>query len=314
MASELLQFDEMAYVGATPWHKKGIKLASLATAAEMVNAAKLGWTVRTEQVYRKIGDDYSPVDGQVTIREDTNEVLGLVGSDYVPFQNVQCFKFLDELTQDPNGPKYETAGSLKNGRLVWALAQIPKHVEILGKDKVDQYLLISTSHDGSQSITVQYTPIRVVCWNTLSWALRSGNISLKMKHTKNVHDKVVDAADVLGIVLKKQDTMANVYNAFAKKEYTKEQEDMILDKLFGVSEATKTLNKKAEVRLLAERGKGNEPFAGTFWGLYNGITEFVDYRQAMNPTTDKAFERSMFGSGARLKGDAFEMIRELVGV
>lgn len=326
MAHEIHQFDSMMYVGAKPWHGIGTPLNNLATASEAIVAANLGWTVRCEPVYQRrlIGNfnndlslpqyEFVALDHQVVIREDTNMALGVVGSDYHPFQNLNMFRFLDDLTQDPNGPKYETAGSLFNGRKVWALAKLPGHVEILGKDNIDLYLLISSSHDGSQAITIQFTPIRVVCNNTLTWALGQSRISAKFKHTMNVNEKVFEAADTLGIIMKKQDTVNEVFNAFAKKAYTKEQEDILLSELFGDSEHARTQNKKDEVKHLAIHGTGNEQFAGTFWGLYNGVTEFFDYHNNKNPNNEKAFESKWFGVGANQKEKAYNICKDFVGV
>ena len=160
----------MMYVGEVPWHRLGTKLDQPATAREAITAAGLDYRVELKPLKTDDGNDVPT--RKATVRTDTNQVLGVVGNGYVPVQNFQAFGFLDAVVAD-GGLRYHTAGALGRGEKIWMLAKLPGQIQVKNSaDIVDKFLLLSNAHDGSAALRVYFTPIRVVCQNTLSLAER----------------------------------------------------------------------------------------------------------------------------------------------
>jgi len=161
------------FYGEEPWHRLGEKLDAPATAEEAITAAGLDYEISLT--------DEATVDGMMVpktkavVRYDNQTVLGVVSDRYVPVQNKQAFSFLDSCVAD-NGLRYHTAGALGQGEKIFLLAKLPGHLRVKQtEDVVDKYLLLSNSHNGSSALRVLFTPVRVVCQNTLSMALRQGS-------------------------------------------------------------------------------------------------------------------------------------------
>ena len=162
----------LAYFGETPWHGLGTKLDEPATAAEAIAAAGLDYEVGLKPV---ITTDGIPVpQRKAVVRSDTDDVIGVVGNNYVPIQNRQCFGFLDAVVAEGR-LLYHTAGALGQGERVWLLAKLPSEIRVKNSDDlVNKFLLLSNTHDGSSALRVFFTPIRVVCQNTLNLAQGRG--------------------------------------------------------------------------------------------------------------------------------------------
>lgn len=315
MAHHIEENDSLFFVGATPWHGMGTELPQLATAAEAIQAANLGWTVSKEQVKTSAGKE---VAGKfITIREDTGDGLGVVGDQYSVLQNSHAFDFFDAVTQDPHGPKYETAGSLWNGRKVWMLAKMPEMMEVVKGDDVAPYILLSNSHDGSSAIRIQFTPIRVVCQNTLNMAHAGKDKTFKVRHSGDVLLKVSQAQDALGIIRHTVAETLDLYRALANKTPSKDQVDAVLAQLFPDTKTDRAKLQRERVLSLAEAGigNGNANVRGTAWALYNGVTELVDHHNNAGSKRDDAKDMRLnsigLGSGFDFKADALQTIADL---
>jgi phage/plasmid-like protein (TIGR03299 family) len=306
----------MMYVGELPWHGMGKKLPMLATAKEALDAAGLNWNVKKEQQERKgvkLPDEFW------TVREDTDTVLGCVGSQYKVFGNVEAFDFMDSVMMDAHGPKYETAGSLWGGSKVWALARIPDELEIVKGDLVNPYLLLCNTHDGSGSMTVRITPIRVVCNNTLTAAFRGkfGPV-VNIRHSGDLKTKLAKAQEVLGIAKESMSETLGLYQALAKREPTKDEIETVMGLLFKDTKTERAKLQRERVLELAETGmgNGNTGVRGTGWALYNGYTELVDHVANKGSRRDDASDmrtNSMwFDSGAKSKAEALEIITKVL--
>jgi phage/plasmid-like protein (TIGR03299 family) len=284
------------------WHGLGTVFTEEVSTAKMLKLAHLDkWNVRLEDVEIPNGFEsdktYSFVVRDNPFVDDQKDVLGVVGERYVPLQNEDLFEFGDLMLD--GGGRWETAGSIKNGRQVFGSLALERET-ILDpngvSDKVNTYLLINTSHDGSVAIQASITPVRVVCANTLNLALGRGNRgvkqSFKIRHTQTASGKVQQAREALGLANKYMDEFDKMANEMISKEITKAKFDEILLAAYPKPEKdAKGSFKKWETKLeLLEdiyTGEFNHMIAGTAWGAFNAMTERLDwYRSGRNGNTE----------------------------
>jgi phage/plasmid-like protein (TIGR03299 family) len=284
------------------WHGLGTVFTEEVSTAKMLKLAHLDkWNVRLEDVEIPNGFEsdktYSFVVRDNPFLADQKDVLGVVGERYVPLQNEDLFEFGDLMLD--GGGRWETAGSIKNGRQVFGSLALERET-ILDpngvSDKVNTYLLINTSHDGSVAIQASITPVRVVCANTLNLALGRGNRgvkqSFKIRHTQTASGKVQQAREALGLANKYMDEFDKLANEMISKEITKAKFDEILLAAYPKPEKdAKGSFKKWETKLeLLEdiyTGEFNHMIAGTAWGAFNAMTERLDwYRSGRNGNTE----------------------------
>lgn len=184
--------ENMFSVREVPWHKQGIIVEDAPTSADAIRLAGLDWKVIQKKVY---SEDGIKIDGYTAnVRDKDGKALGIVGSRYSIVQNEDAFRFTDALLGE--GVTYETAGSLKDGKVIWLLAKLPNKYNILG-DAVDPYIVFTNTHDGSGAVRVAMTPIRVVCNNTLNMALASAKRTWSARHTGNIDNKLDEALETL---------------------------------------------------------------------------------------------------------------------
>jgi phage/plasmid-like protein (TIGR03299 family) len=184
--------ESMFYVRETPWHGLGTRVETALSSEEALKESSLNWTVMQRPI---MTSDFKSIPGyKANIRKMDDTVLGVVTDRYKIVQNYEAFEFTDDLLGE--GVKYETAGSLQNGRKVWLLAKLPNNY-IIGGDKISPYLVFSNSHDGSGSIKVAMTPVRVVCQNTLNLALLEAKRIWTTVHTGDIKSKLDEAKKTL---------------------------------------------------------------------------------------------------------------------
>lgn len=322
MAHCIHENDHMFSVRETPWHGLGTILQEVATASEAIQAAQLDWAVSKRPLRTTDGLDVPRA--FATVREDTNEVLGVVGEFYTPLQNAEAFRFFDQVAQDPNGAKYHTAGSLHNGRKVWILAKLSSFVEVSDRDVVEEYLLLSNSHDGSSAISVLWTPVRVVCQNTLNAALGGPSKRFAHYHIGRVADRVNQAQDILGIARYAHDDFLENVTALRNIKPTKAQVDEVLAKLYPYPESEEQTPglKAARTRTDGIRQQITDMFRtsetcttkgakNTGWGLYNALTEYSDHFRGGKPGDDAKVDRIWYGSAVGEKRDALTAVLAL---
>lgn len=174
------------------WHNLGIRVPEAVSSEEAIRLAGLDWKVEQKPIFLADG---TRIDGNyANVRSSDNKPLGIVGDRYKIVQNSDAFAFTDALLGE--GVKYETAGSLKDGKVIWLLAKMPEPFEVLG-DKIDPYLVFTNTHDGSGAVRVCATNIRVVCNNTLNLALRQAKRVWSARHTGSVTSRLDDARETL---------------------------------------------------------------------------------------------------------------------
>lgn len=172
------------------WHGLGTIIEDYPTSAEAIKHAGLNYTVEKRPLFT-LDNGYLNKDDEIehseievpdfyaTIRTDTQEVLGVVGKDYHIIQNVDAFSFFDSIVGGKEGILYETAGALGKGERIFITAKLPEYIKVGRADLIEQFLFLTTSHDGYGSITASFTPIRICCQNTLNAALGNRATALK---------------------------------------------------------------------------------------------------------------------------------------
>lgn len=304
----------MMYVGETPWHTLGTKLDRPATASEAIQAAGLGFQV--EKMPLNIAVHNLPVkDYFATVRTDTMEVLGVVGSRYTPVQNKDAFTTFDTLVGEGQAI-YHTAGALGKGERIWILAKLPDYIRVNANDIVEKYLLFTNTHDGSSAVTVKLTPIRVVCENTLSVALQGIEQQVRIRHTMHAEEKLKQAHEILGLSNKLFDILSQYYIGMSRKMINAVLLNQYIDKVFPMPIFTLQNSYVKDVREkiieLSEVGIGAEMSRGTLWNAYNAVTEYVDHYRLQSKSDTARLKSIWYGSGEALKKRSFKLAVEFL--
>ena len=250
-----------------------------------------------------------------TYRKDTKQVFGVVGSKYEVIQNIEAFDFFDSIIGEGHA-KYETVGALGNGEKIFITAKLPSKL-IVNKEDIDKYLLFTMAHDGSGSVQVMFTPIRVVCNNTLSAALSGCSNKVNIRHTKNARNRLELSKEILGITERQSTSLEEVFTAFAKYQMNDEDLKALFMKSFNMKEgedgklSTKANNTLDDILKYHEIGVGQEGIRGTAWGAYNAIT---GYQQNVQKYRDAsvAFESISNKTAATIRQSAFNSLLQLV--
>lgn len=306
---------QMAYAGDVPWHKLGVQVSNDLTPEQMMKKAGLDWTVSKETLRTASGLE---VPGhQALIRSTDNAILDVVGDDWNPIQNIDAFQFFSEYVL-AGDMEMNTAGSLKGGKNVWALAKVKESFTILGKDQIDSYLLFSNPHQYGKSVDIRFTPIRVVCNNTLTMSLNG--------HSKNQvklnHRTVFDADEVkrtLGIAHAKFAQYKDMAEFLASKKTSAEALIHYFNEVFPhtynkeKSESVKTaedMTKNARAALAAIATQpGADLGAGTWWQAFNAVTYHTDH--VMGRSDDSRMDSAWFGINQARKVRAANLAVEM---
>lgn len=327
-----------AFAGAKPWHKLGTQVPGLMDPKEAIVAGRLDWIAEKHEMNIEaeivVTDNdgtcaYRPkvyIPGRYAIlRRDTLAVLGVVGEDYEVVQNTEAFEpFKSMFGKD--AACIETVGALGVGERIFAMAKLPNTMEVVPGDPVEYYMLMTSSHDGTGSVKLLFTPIRVVCANTLSAALRGARNVISVKHTKNVKAGLKKAQDLL---VKNQDywkRATEAYKFMASQQMDGGAVKKFLQNLFPGKRlldeetgeplpvegdddpATRTKNMRENIeRLFAGQATGANLAGTTRWGMFNAVTHFIDHeRKGRNGLS--GWENSVLGLGGNLRQEAFDFL------
>lgn len=305
----------MFYVDEVPWHGLGTKLDRPATAQEAIQAAHLDWPVVKVPLFAgskriPVPDKFAVVRKTSNIIAKSDPVLGVVGKDYTPLQNKDAFRFFDAIVEQ-DAAIYHTAGALGQGERVWILAKLPGHIRVVGDDITEKYLLLSNSHDGKSSVQIKFTPVRVVCQNTLTLALEGGSC-WRVVHHQDIHDRLKQANQMLGLINDKFTEMEQSFQAMTK---VKVNQKMLAEYLAAVYPDSTEPQKQTLVerdRMWSEyffdQGKGNRMpgVSGTIWGAFNGVTEWLDHRKTRQ-NENQRLNSAWFGESSRIKSRAYSI-------
>ena len=285
--------NRMMYVGQKPWHGLGTELKEPATAAEAIAAARLGWQVVKMLVYFKDESEASfdiVPDKFTTVNQENKKPLGIVSDNYKIVQNTEAFGFFDSVVGTGEAI-YHTAGALGQGEQIWLLAKLPKDLVLFREDVVEKFLCLTNSHDGKSALRVYFTPIRVVCQNTLNMSMGDASRGVTIRHTGNIQNKVVEARRVLGFALKFYEEFDVTAQAFAERKLNTERATRYFEDVLEMDEkkevSTRTSNIRADMLELFDRGLGAEmpSIRHSLWAAYNAVCEWTDHCMTVKSET-----------------------------
>jgi phage/plasmid-like protein (TIGR03299 family) len=294
--------ENIFYVGDTPWHGLGQKIDEAPTVEAAIIAAGLDWTVDLKPVFLEDGTKIDSA--QATVRSSDQSILGVVGTRYKPLQNKDAFAFFNPFVES-GLCTLETGGSLSAGKKVWILARIGgSDLPIVGDDVVRKFLLLSNSHDGTISVRVGFTPVRVVCANTLAMAHNNDASQLiRIRHGKNTLTDLENVREVINLANQTFEATAEQYRKLATKTVNSADLRKYIKVVLGITEedkdlSTRSANQILEVTCLFENGRGNNLIGvrGTAWAAYNAATEYLSHSAGRN--ADSRYNSLWFGENA----------------
>ena len=217
------------------WHGLGTIVQDYPTSAEAMKFAGLDYTVEKRPLYTldgeqmrmeadlnvegldfNAGKDIIVPNYSATVRTDNDVVLGVVGKDYHVVQNIDAFSFFDSIVGGGDGILYETAGALGKGERIFITAKLPSYIRVGKDDLIEQYLFLTTSHDGFGSITAAFTPVRIVCNNTLNAAMKTARNAIRIRHSSGASDRLAQAHTLMGISSKLGEELQEIFNHWSK--------------------------------------------------------------------------------------------------
>lgn len=294
------EVETMFYVRETPWHGLGTQVTEALSSREALIAAGLDWSVVQKELYTENGNHVQGF--YANVRDRDEKILGVVTNRYRIVQNREAFAFTDDLLG--KGVKYETAGSLREGRKIWILARLPKAYR-LAEDKVTPYLVFSNSHDGSGAIKVAMTPVRVVCNNTLNLALQRADRIWSANHTGNMESKLEDARMTLFMAENYMNELSKEADRLNKRLVSDAEVEEYVRMLLPIAtDATETTEKN--IRKLREDMKKRYFYAPDLkdvgkngYRFINAVSDFATHAKPLRETAnykENLFLKTMEGN------------------
>lgn len=320
------EVETMAYANEVPWHGLGVQVSDNLTPDQMLEAAGLDWKVEKKAL---VVDelDHTLTSHFAMVRDSDQKILGICGQEYQPTQNHDVFEFFDKFCK-AGDMKMETAGSLHGGKRVWGLAKINGGFMLGGKDEVEGYILLDNPHIWGRSLQILFTPIRVVCNNTLTAALRNNTNqenTFRMSHDRAFDDQIKQqAAEKVGLAMKALDVFKDKAEFLAQKRAKDQKvleffsklvnpdlfqtaQEMSEDGTVNRSDLGRTVNRLMDI-VHTQPGADLKTSAGTWWGAFNAVTYYYDH--VAGTDQDKRLTSAWFGSAATRKRQALDLAVE----
>jgi phage/plasmid-like protein (TIGR03299 family) len=306
------QVETMAYAGQVPWHGLGVPVSNDLTPTQMMQKAELDWKVREVEAFIEFDGKKMPTGQKSLVRETDGKILTNVGENWKSVQNEQAFEFFHEYVM-AGDMEMHTAGSLKGGQMVWALAKINNTMDFFKGDQVDSYLLFSNPHQYGKTIDIRFTPIRVVCNNTLTLSLdQKTEQSVRVGHRVDFDASTVKRA--LGIASEKMGVYGEMAKFLGNKRFTEDSYIEYLNTVFPRTSDKRVQDKQLSAETLSRNAKlaydvidtqpGAEYARGTWWQAFNSVTYITDHVQGRN--ADNRLYSSWFGGNQLRKRDALQ--------
>lgn len=293
--------ESMFYTRKKPWHGLGVQVQEAPESKDALRLAGLDWKVYQREVYTDFG---IKIEGyRANVRNTDNKVLGVVTERYKIVQNEEAFSFTDALLG--KGVRYETAGSLQEGKKVWLLARLPKEYIISG-EQISPYLVFSNSHDGSAAVRVAVTPIRVVCNNTLNLALSTAKRSWAMVHTGNIKGKIHEAQETLFMAENYMSKLGKEFEELKRQKLSERQVKEYIELLLPL-EKTSSLVTAKNVKKLRDDLRARyydapdlqDVGGNNAYRFINAVSDFATHNEPLRRTAnykENLFMRTMDGN------------------
>lgn len=312
------------------WHGLGQIVDGYPTSAEALKFAGLDYTVEKRPLFTYDNENHAAdeetgikipeitvPDFYATMRTDSETVLGVVGKDYEVVQNTDAFNFFDAIIGG-DGIQYETAGALGRGERIFITAKLPDYIKVGKEDLIEQYLFLTTSHDGGGSITAAFTPMRIVCNNTLNAALRNHSNAIKIRHTANAKERLEQAHKLMSITNNLSNQLDSLFNHWAKVNITDKQVRKLVQlaiapnkevlqhlqtgNVDGLSTTYNNIVDNVCQYAFASPTQQQETTAGTLFGAYNAVTGY--FQNVRSYKNEEAKFKSIIEGTAKLRGQA----------
>lgn len=302
-----------AYAGETPWHGLGTKVEANLSAAQMLAAAGIDWEVRKQPMFWKGPNQIQHATTMTALLRSTDDmVLDYVPETWNPLQNAEAFDFFHDFVEKGD-MEMHTAGSLKDGQVVWGLAKIKNSFSVFGKDVVDNYILFSNPHKFGAAIDIRTTSIRVVCNNTITMALNGkSNQVAKVSHRRKFDADEVKST--LGIVTEKHRRMKEASEFLASKEYTSDQLREFMTTVFPAGGSGKkeiSMNAKKAMGIIDQQ-PGADIFPGTWYNALQAVTFLTSHD--MGHQNDSRLYNQWFGKAQAIGVNALNTAVEMANV
>lgn len=313
------EVQTMAYANETPWHGLGNQLPANQPIEVWQQEAGMNWTIKDAPVLFNVSDEgglhvKANFNSKVLYRSDTHAPLSVVSKRYKVVQPHDVLEFYRDLTE-AGGFQLETAGVLKEGKKLWALAKTGQSTLLKGGDKVNAYLLLATSCDGTLCTTAQFTSVRVVCNNTLQLAVGDSSGAVKVPHSRKFDPALVKQE--LGIGLTAWDRFVMSMKKLAERPVHKFEAMNFIVNVLGdpdvaLAEQPNQNALQNVYNLYSGKGLGADMASanGTAWGLVNAVTQFVDHERRAR-SQDHRLDSAWFGQGASIKAKAYQEAMKL---
>ena len=295
--------DCMAYAGETPWHGLGKQVPADISPNDMLKAAGLDWKVNAIPAFAEINGKQVDIGHSALVRDVDNKILDVITNDWVPNQNEKAFEFFNDFVAAVE-MEMHTAGLLKDGQLVWALAKVKDAFELFNGDTVESYLLFTNPHKYGWSIDVRFTPIRVVCNNTLTLSLNTQSSKIvKVSHRREFDGDLVK--ETLGVAKEKLAKYKEMAAYLGSKRFNDESVVDYFTRVFPVSGSKKEISKNASIALeIMDQQPGAEFAEGSWWQAFNAVTFMTDHMIGRN--ADNRLTSAWYGANKNLKTKALE--------
>ena len=302
---------QMAYVGEVPWHGLGTKVPADLTPDQFMVTAGLDWEVTKEKLVTPQG--VVVPNKEALVRTSDNSVLDVVGTGWNPVQNSEAFEFFNDYVV-AGDMEMHTAGSLKNGQMVWALAKTKESFELFNGDQTDNYFLFTNPHQFGKSINIRMTPIRVVCNNTLTLSLsKESDKMVTVNHRKAFDPDMVK--EQMGIAREKMEQYKSMAEFLGGKRYTADNVIQYFNEVFGAPAKEKVDNVipfTSRNAKIAYENLDTQPGAnfaqGSWWTAFNSVTHMTDHLQGRE--NDSRLQSAWYGRNRKVKLNALDKALE----
>ena len=318
--------------GSPAWHGLGVNVEEAQTSEDAIELAGLDWSVDQFPVFAQVPHETETAIEQwvkvpkrvANVRTDTNAVLGVVGEQYRVFQNSEAFTFFDALVGERLA-MYETAGSLHGGKTIWIMAKLPSDFSVAGDDEVKPYVLLVNAHDGTKSLRMLPTSIRVVCANTLNLALSGMERSCVIPHYPSLESRIRDARQALQLFGGRLDEFKDRAEAMANHDMASAVKlEGYFQGLYPL-EGTDRQNKRNRriINQLRDNFENERNtihgIRGSLWAAFNSVTEYVDHQRSTrgqdeSERRDNRVASIFFGSGNEVKQKAWTSALDVLAV